>query len=402
MESKHKKPDHEKKSQRKRSNLLINLVVVGFVLLMLLLLLVFALNSKPAVPEPKCSGAQCPSAEPATETPTPTEISKYGCGDQGAASKNRVAYVKDNNVWIVNNDGSGKTQVTGDGGDDLIYGTPVWCSANTITYARCSNANCTVINHRLDNSSDQTLFFTVQGIDRISWSHDGTILANIGREPKEAEIITRIGMFKDGTNTNIKTFKPDGGRGIGLEDSESLEWSPDDSYLLVTDTFISDPHEDPIQVYKRDGSMLSSEPSPATHPTFGNESAYYLYKADNDINRQKISGGAWTKVFSGVQHGHNFAASANGKYIAYWNFDGKQLTLNAYETGKEVKVVGDNMSDPAWLNKDDKELIAIKTTPDNTAYEGVRNIGLVKVNRESGVIINLEDSDSIYRFAVER
>jgi hypothetical protein len=397
-ETKHQKPDHENTSKRKRSNLLINLVVVGFILVMLLLLILFALNSKSNNPAQGCTGAECTTPTPSGETPTPTEISKYGCGDQGTASRNRIAYVKDNNIWIVNNDGSGKTQVTGDGGDDLVYTSVDWCSSNILTYSKCSNSNCTVINHKLDDASNQTLFATDKGINRVRWSHDGTILASIGGDTK---LVWRINLFKD-SNTIIKTFKPTLGRGVGLEDGLSLEWSPDDSFLLSLNTFINDPNEDPIQVYQRDGSMLSSAPLPATQPTFADASGYYYYKADNDINRQKISGGAWSLVFSGVQQGHNFAASRNGKYIAYWSFDGNTISLNAYEVGKDVKPISGNLSNPVWLNKDDKDLVALKTSPDSNSPDGISSSGLVKVNRESGAVTKLDDSKSIFSVVSER
>jgi len=338
-------------------------------------------------------------------TPTPSPIvtptlAANLCGDSKGASKSRIAYIANSNVWTVNNDGSGKTQITSDGDGDTVRYTEVeWCGSDKLTYARCEDFDCTVVNHTLAGGAKVTLFSTdSEVVSVLEWSHKGRILATMTTSDASVE---KIFLFTDGVNTAIKTFPAHLGRGVGFDDGLDLQFTTDDKLLVALRTFLGEGETTTISVFSNDGTELNGINTPGTHPAVIPGQNSFYYSKSGKIYRVNESGPEVVATTGVTGSEYNLTVSANGKFVAFWTLKDGEAWLGMYDTAGPSSEVHKELSYPKWLNNDDKQLIVTKTVVDGDSIDGYSTSGLYKFNRILDSVTTL-DTASVANFDIER
>lgn len=155
----------------------------------------------------------------------------------------KIAYLKENVIWVVNSDGSNKTELVSsqDISNFSIVGL-AWKDKDSLSYIRCIR-DCQIFTQNVEKNIEESLdvapgeFAGETQIFALAWNHAGNQLAYIYRLPDGQMRMD----FKSGSIKNIvKTFASltagQGGRGGSLDDNVSIYFSPDDKYVLVTNT----------------------------------------------------------------------------------------------------------------------------------------------------------------------
>ncbi len=329
-----------------------------------------------------------------TATPSPAEEPVV------YEDENRVAYFKNSNIWVVNNDGSGKTQLTNDGdGNNVRYTTMDWKSPGILSYGRCNADGCKVFNHDVYTDTITEVFqlppFT-NDLNEMKWSHDASMLAYIFvKGDYSKELALRTG----GTSSTIKMYAQPPGRGGGYFDGIEIEFSPDDSKMLVLNTIIDPTMYSNIYVFDTAGTTLL-EIADGTHPTFEDNGAFY-YIEDNKIKRAVIATASSSVVYNfGTEQGYNIKNSPDGYFIAYWSIiGGDQVSLAYYDTGGSPSQIAPGYANPQWLD-DNSEYVVALDTEDTIMGMGYSSLGLAKLGRVNGSVVSL-DTGNIYYFEVE-
>lgn len=327
-----------------------------------------------------------------------TEEDELNPGEPSGTDKNRIVYIKDYNIWVMNSDGSGKIQITNDASELIQYRAIDWKESGIISYSRC-DGECAIYTYDLKLSSETPVFTGIpftQSFDAIEWSHDGTLLAYIftkGDFSKEASIW-------NGTDTIVLvSYAPPPGRGGHYDDGMEIEFSPDDMKLVVLNTAIDETFNKPIMAFSTDGTVLV-ELEGATFPTFYGNGGFY-YKHDGLIKRWNLlTSISSTVTFVPTASIHNLQTSPDGYFISFWSdISSSDLKMNYYDTGGSSSVIADNFVKPKWLDDNSEYLVAIKVT-DIGVMGMYESGGLSRVKRTNGTTIDL-DAGSIYTFEVE-
>ncbi len=174
-------------------------------------------------------GQQKNQPAPAASVPTPS------APVIPTPTQKKIAYTKDNALWVVNIDGMKNEQifVATPSGKVTITGT-AWKDKDNLSYVLCADAKCVIYDYGITTKT-----FTTEvnagpvNIAALAWNHNGTQLVTLyGPFGGPMKLSFKLGAVA----TVVKTFAQAGGRGGSLDDNVSIYFSPDDKYVLVTDT----------------------------------------------------------------------------------------------------------------------------------------------------------------------
>jgi hypothetical protein len=323
--------------------------------------------------------------EPEEETPAPAGF---------PTGEKRIAYIKDSNIWLVNNDGTDKYQITSDGDSiNIRYGHLDWKAENILSYIKCTT-NCKIYT-RVLHAGAETVAVTpppfTQSIDRFAWSNNATMVAYMIRKTDDSEALI---MNKAGVETTLKAYGPIPGRGVGDDDGVDITFTPDDTKVSSFLTFTtSDPY---ILIFRTsDGSTLLSL-AQMRFPTFnGNNSLYYKDSATHKIMYRDLSMPAPSAEL-GSFNGFYLKASPSGNFISYYTVPGN-TELAYHDVAGSPAAITSAAYNAEWL--DDNFLIAHKSF----VYPDIGDLGnsaLLKVKRTDGTKLTL-DTGEMSDFAIE-
>lgn len=155
-----------------------------------------------------------------TPTPTPPIV---------ASTVKKITYVKDNAVWVISADITDKTQLTKS--TNAIITNLTWKNSGELSFVRCTLA-CQIITLNISTNSE-TIEIEQPRILALDWNKSGTKLVYLYSLPDGQMKLD----LKTGNASNvIKNFFAGPGRGGSLDDEVSIHFSPDDKYILVTNT----------------------------------------------------------------------------------------------------------------------------------------------------------------------
>ncbi|MBD3280503.1 hypothetical protein GF389_03190 [Candidatus Dojkabacteria bacterium] len=316
-------------------------------------------------------------------------------GDDSALGARKIAYMKDANIWVMETDGSNKTQITLDGNRDTIRYTAMdWQERGLLSYAKC-DGSCNVYTYDLvaeSESLEHTPPPFTETIADITWSHDGTIL---GILYTKADYSYTAYVVDGGISTDIATFGIPPARGAGYSDGLQINFSPDDSKVLVLNSIV-DFGEDTIVATEIDGTPITTI-AEATHPTFDGNTGFY-FVADGRIKKYTFATGSINNILLlGTNGGYNPETSPDRNFIAYWNeaADG-ETHLYFHDVAGSPDLIADGFAEADWL--DNSELVAVKTAPG--IGMGYQSEGLSKIERVGGAETALE-AGNVYNFEIE-
>lgn len=338
------------------------------------------------------------------ETGEELEVEEDGDGTDGDGEaapthtdQDRIVYIKNHNVWIVNNDGTGKKQMTTDGSDSVKYDNVDFRYPGIISYSKCSG-ECRVYTKDISSGDDELIVemmpFT-QAVTAARWSHDGEKLAYKfikGDGSKDAVLWTET------SSITLHSYAPPGFHMADLNAGVDIEFSPNDKRILLFDSYVDSTFDKPVIVYNDEGTKLI-EMTDATFPTFADNDNFY-YKIGDELRMWRISSStSYFVIPYPVPDSYGFKTSCDSYFIAYWDGSApSDITLLYHDTGGSSSAIADNYAGPEWLDSDSKYLVAVKA-PELTAT-GYQSEGLAKLGRVDGSVLPLDDGE-IYEFDVE-
>ncbi len=320
----------------------------------------------------------------------------------------KIAYVKSNSLWLINSDGTDKKELVASS-SSLVSGL-TWKNKNDISYIRCT-LTCQVVTKNISTGSE-TVELEKPQILAFAWNSSNNNLAFIYK-PTMQEM--KLDMESNGEIKTIKNFSlpsiGTGGRGGSLDDDISLSFSPDNNYLLVTNTLTQPNPNDKNTIWVLNNSgkeEVSLEASGSAWPTqaswTGNN--VFIFKAGNNFGRQTLGEGSET-LFSSI-NSYGPVKPNQEPNIYYWVNNPKGLPkVVSYEMDSKVGPTTEGFYKPQLLNPTSmshisaNNLVVLKAKEvgeEETilpfAPDGISVIG------DGGNIIDL-DNGEIEEFAIE-
>ncbi|MBN1331663.1 hypothetical protein JW978_02130 [Candidatus Dojkabacteria bacterium] len=308
----------------------------------------------------------------------------------------KIAYLKNDNVWIMETDGTNKTQITFDGdGDATRYTAVDWKERGTLGYAKC-DGDCNIYTYDLTADTELLAHTTppfTQHVSDITWTHDTTKLGYI---ITKADYSYEAILASGAGTTSIASFGIPPARGGGNFDGIQIRFSPDDTKIVVLNTIV-EPGEDTIIATQIDGTPITTIAG-ATHPTFDGNSGFYFISEDMIKKYTFATDTIGNVLFFAGTGGYNLETSPDRNFISYWNEDAAgEGHLYFHDVAGSPALIADGFANAKWI--DNSYLVAIKTDI-NELGMGYLSDGLSKVARVGGAESVLE-TDPVYTFEIE-
>lgn len=285
------------------------------------------------------------------------DASTVGPSRSIAGGTGRIVYVRNGDIWAMNDDGSSQSQITF---DPALDAAPAWSPDGTeIVFMSTRDGNPEIYLMNRDGSGEIRLTVSPQEDNGPRWSPDGTRIVFFRRDGSDpAEIFT---MNSDGTNPIQLTTE--GGR--------DPDWSPDGSQIAFSSSRAGGSQ---IYLMGADGSgQVPLTTGGGFQPEWSPDGAEIAFArfdatASFDIYRTKVDGTGEALVFSSESIDELPTWSPDGREIAFssrgdalgdieiWsiNLDGSDvanLTSNEIDEGSPdwtapaVDSDGDGLSD---------------------------------------------------------
>ncbi len=276
---------------------------------------------------------------------SPTPIS------QNSKTK-KIAYVKENSIWIINSDGSEKNQLTQP--SNSIIRSISWKNNKELSYIRCT-LSCQLLTVE-PGSNLETIETEQPQILTLNWNNAGNQLAYLYRLP-DGQMKLDI-KSKEASNT-IKNFFAGPGRGGSLDDEVSIHFSPDDKHILVTNTLTTGNPQDKNTIWVLDAysgkEVLSIPISEGGWPTQASwtENEKFIYKQGSQVLKRDISK-QQPQLLVNIQNFYNPKALSDLDTIIYWS---------TTKTLPELEISGEKDNFPGFYKPqplDGSHVIAIK------------------------------------------
>ncbi|WKZ30366.1 MAG: DPP IV N-terminal domain-containing protein [Candidatus Dojkabacteria bacterium] len=328
-------------------------------------------------------------------TDTPSPLASATPTPEAETDKNRIAFITANNVWVVNPDASGKTQITTDGGASARYSSLDWKAPGLLSYVKCTSS-CAVVTYSFaDKKENVEVDIPNSQSAYISWNRDGTmlgyyVLSSVG---DNANFI----LHNNSGTVSIKTFEFPGGRGASNNDDLSIYFSPDNSKVVYTNTFFGD---ETIYVYDMTGKQLTAVKA---HATFGRmmNSSSILYVDKETLLQRSLSDNKVTSV--GKHIGYDLIPGLDNEHYYFWKLNEKSGIVSLYWNklgGTEQKITENFLPIEPISNN---EVAGYLTKPVTAIGESMLSYdisGLGKVSNDGKARVTLH-SGQVFEVAVE-
>ncbi|MFQ5493550.1 MAG: hypothetical protein ACE5DX_05330 [Candidatus Dojkabacteria bacterium] len=396
-------PETQTSPPKQGANKKMILIILGAMaaLVICLLVIIIVLLLRTPIEVPDIFTEPTVTVTPTDETTTsdnPGDDTDDTPVDSGTteASDPRVAYLKNNNVWVVGTDGSNKTKLTTNGTDAKRYSAIAWQEPGILGTARCA-AECRLFKINVGDSSVSP-FFTLQPFTQtvaaLGFAHDGDAFGYLFRKSDDSY----EAKFHNGTaEVSVKMWPPVLGRGIMYDDSLEVLFTPDDERVLFQYTF-GDLLGTTMVITDGDGTVVR-EIDAAFNPALnGNDGVYFTkngfikyYNFGTNIISNVHGGGSF--------NGHSLDVSPDGNFVAFWSEDADSVFRQYFwDVASSDVQVDKNVVAGEWINNSDMVCIKTSSPPMGIGFD---QLGLVVANKTAGEGISL-DNGSIFSFSVER
>lgn len=318
-----------------------------------------------------------------------------------AIDQDRILYIKDDNIWVINPDGTNKIQLTTDGVlGTITYRALAWREPGVISFSRCAGS-CKIYTRDLATAVDTEILegipFT-QSFDAIEWSHDGSTLGYIftkGDGSKEASLWTVGGTIV------LESYAPPPGRGGHYDDGMEMEFSPDDSRVLVLNTIIDTVFNKPVILFQADGTKVV-ELTDASFPTFDENTGFYYKSTTTGGLMRWVEATAMSSLITSFPTSsiHDLHASPDGYFVLFWSdVGGADPTQAYYDTGGSPSAIAADYLGGKWI--DDSSVYVVAQEVSGISEAGFFEIGgISRVKRTDGTTTAL-DTGWISMYEVE-
>ena len=215
----------------------------------------------------------------------------------------------------------------------IASGTPAqprFISDHEIAYVETTNQGTSRI-MKLDLATRQpVLDLSAAGyVPAFAYKHDGSTLAYLLHDAATGKAALHWRTNGQGTSYGLNSVP---GRGVGPDDELRLQYSPDDKYLLMVDTFVGHQAQAPetgqFIVFRADHTVAFVPPSGtstnATHAAWSKQTNRLYYRDASGIRSWDAEVHAVDTVVPGV-HWYEPSPSADGHWIAYTTIDAQSV-----------------------------------------------------------------------------
>ena len=368
-----------------------------------------------------------PSLAPMKQPPPESQPTQPPKEEKKTSASHAILFVKDSNIFVYFLKDNTEKQITTDGSQLISYQRPQWLGEETFAFSKCIRTSsdgktpytCGLYSQKVSGGAATELFSQTSQAN-VNGYHSGAEISPFSFTHDRAKVaywVTTYEKNKDFGESQLKIFdsksknseiidsiQNHGGRGGGLDDYAALEFSPDDTYILVGNTGVY-----PMQDKTNDhGTLMVFEVSTKKRvweqPGFWTTFGHWLDNTTILAKQYPSSGHGPSQKLIKIDVSKNssdMVMEANGWYnvepvgkekAVFWKLNPKQkegvlfyqLTLATNET-KEVKA--NIMSIKAWSD----ETVLVHTfkpcNPDECemdVYNGYKDDGLSIVNLASG------------------
>jgi len=166
-------------------------------------------------------------------------------------------------------------------------------------------------------------------VPAFAYKHDGSTLAYLLHNPSTGKAALHWRTNGQDTTYALNSVP---GRGVGPDDEVRLQYSPDDKYLLMVDTFVGQqaqvPETGQFIVFRADDTVAFVPPSGtstnATHAVWSKQSNRLYYRDASGIRSWDAEVHSVNTVVTGIQW-YLPSPSADGHWIAYTTIDSRSV-----------------------------------------------------------------------------
>lgn len=263
---------------------------------------------------------------------------------------NRVAYVTGGNVWVMNLDGTNKSQVTVDGSEFGSYRNLTWKNSNELSYSSCYGGECSILHFNLSNDIQYSLL-SMQSpmINTMSWSPDGVHLYINYVKPDGSYESMR---WEEGNKlTVLRQYTPPSGENFTHDDQIEYSFSYNGEYVAATNTFVSTSEIENVVIYDRKGKQISVISGETNLPDFTADSSVF-FKTGDKYYKGKIGSIQSSVIIDGFE-GIDADLSVDGTHLVYWQLRDGTHPYTLYrnlDTG-DLREIGTNFRVETWINE---------------------------------------------------
>lgn len=263
----------------------------------------------------------------------------------------KIAYIYMNNVWIYDLEAKQSAALTQDGSVSINYDSPVWKDSEDLTYVRCTSEGCSILTVNTTSLAVQ-VEAQIQSIyvDGIRWSHDGKTLAYLYYKDNNFHLDLR-----GDESRQIAELPSIAKQDLNLNDALYVRFSPDDSKILVVDTFAKEGNMAIVALDITGNEIFSVKQTSDSKPSFGffmsNDIIYY--KNGADLYLKSFESGEEAKVTDRIVDAFNIEPSPDRKSIIYWTYSWQSgiATLWSYDIANDtIRRIIDGNAFPVWID----------------------------------------------------
>lgn len=203
---------------------------------------------------------------------------------QARISEERIAFIEDKNIWVMDSDGSNKKQITTDGGESLDlpiaipvnYFSVIWKEPAVVSYSRCHSI-CEIISYDLDTDVETIHSGATESEQTQTLAHGWGVMNNtptlvyISFSKDQDSFSNKIYAWSESLGKReIYSYDYQYGRGGSANDELSVKFSNDGKFVSVLNTYASGDDEQ-LVVFNTSNWSVKLETNATGHAFWGND-----------------------------------------------------------------------------------------------------------------------------------
>lgn len=328
--------------------------------------------------------------------------------EKPAIEQKKIAYVKNRHLWKINIDGTNKVDLFESNSEISDIPAIAWKNNNDLSFISCTDI-CSINTISKSGQNQEANPGENAGPSQIltfAWNHAGDQLAYIYKLPDgQMRMDFKSGAVKNVVKTFASLTAGQGGRGGSLDDNVSIYFSPDDKYVLVTNTLGQPTVNDKstIWAFESNGKEIlnieSNTNSWATQAKWAT-SQVFIYKQGTMLLSKTLSKQSEDEERTISSNFYNPIFSVTKPNTIFWVDTQTLPYISSVPNGKPISKIIDGYYKPDRLG--DFDLIALKA---QKVPEGQETIfpyiskGLSKIDLRDNKVTDLDTGD-INLFAV--
>lgn len=387
-------PSESQKNKLFRGKSLILFLSMGFVIVFLLIMVVYLVmnQDKPTVDDDE--------EEEKTEIVEEDDNQQKEVEDNKEEEpieneKKKIAYLKNKDLWIINEDGSEKKQIT----TNAQASSFSWKNDEEISYGECKSlCKIKTVNINSKKHTEEVVFeeFT-QNIIAIDWSKDEKRLAYFYTDKdSDRHLTVKNNLDYD----EYISFGPSQPKDSTFEDEVKVEFSPEKYRLLLVNTYLDEDDEDTLFIFDEEGKDIKQFKNATFGSFISNNSFIFKSLTDNLLSKFVIGTDSLTSNLITYPIAYDPIMSPDLDFVSFWKINAEnKAELYFHDMAKSPGFIGTNLAKAQWLNGS-KTLVSLEVEPNIKSFVGFESNGLVKVERVGGKVTVL-DEGAIYDFEVK-